>query len=250
MRYYFTLRNLNRVIGIGILLLFVYAFIRLFGPINPAVFKALSVPAHQTFQSGSAITYTASACRYVDINVQTTVIRSLTPVTQPTLQPLPLSTDTTSGTTGCHTVRRQVIIPAATPAGCYRLTIKAIYQVAFYRAPIAREINSNTFCVTVPSTSQQITTLQAQVNALESALQALQQASSGKTTSSAITAPNPASEASTRVVASTSQTAAASTPTSNSSQPSTSPSKPSAPTSLLQPLLNPVLSLGKSAGLF
>lgn len=174
MMRHFSLRNLNRFLSVCVFLLFVFILVQLFGPINPSSIRYIKVATNQAIQPGSLMTYTSDSCRYVDANVQTTVIRSLVSVTSKTLQPFALTAETTANPPGCHVVQRQVLIPTGTPAGCYVLTIRAIYNVAPYRAPIARSATSNRFCVTVPTLVEQLSALQQQVTSLQDELNSLE----------------------------------------------------------------------------
>lgn len=140
----------------------------LFGPINPADYKNVTVKTNPVF-TGGILEYESSTCRYVGENVRTDVIRKLVSTTDETLTPVTLTTDTISNPQGCkENVPRKVLIPANTPVGCYRLQINGLYYVFPIRMPISRDMSSQEFCI-----EQQ--PIDAQIRDLEEQLQNLQQ---------------------------------------------------------------------------
>ncbi len=151
-----TVQHLNLFMLMVLVLLVAYP---MFAPIVPAKYSKLSVQNPHNIHSGKTLTYKMNVCRYVSEGVLTTVTRQLVSVSDKTLNPINLGSDTFTNSARCMDYKKTVIVPYSTPEGKYRLLIKGVYSVIPLRKPITVSAKSDTFNVKVSNAEQDIEAL-------------------------------------------------------------------------------------------
>mgnify|MGYP001611533854 CR=1 FL=1 len=148
-----TIPRLNLLM---VLIIFGFTAYTMFVPLNPATYDKPVVQDVNNIRAGKQFTYTLHSCRRVGESVVTTVTRKLVSVSNSSLAPITLTSDTLTNKVGCIDSRRSLVIPYSTPEGKYQLVISGVYQIIPLRAPVTVTATSDPFNVKKANTENSV----------------------------------------------------------------------------------------------